>query len=112
MSLKLFFTDYNEDNHIRSDEAKPANLAQIIECLKIRLKDEDNFVGLIDGNDVMLQFMVEEGGQLSVDVPINDRKGSFTKAADLKGCIEIVESLGRTIAVDNIDGLEFKAWGR
>ena len=39
MSLKLFFTDYNEDNHIRSDEAKPANLAQIIECLKTRLKD-------------------------------------------------------------------------
>lgn len=112
MSLKLFFTDYSEDKHIRSDEAKPANHAKIIACLKDRLNEEDNFVGLVDANDVMLQFMVEEGGSLSVDLPIHERKGSLTKPTDLNGCIEIVQSLGSSIVLENIEGLEFKAWGR
>ena len=112
MAFKLFYTDYTQDQHVRSDEAKPADVQQIIDCMNTRLHEEDNFIGLVDDKEVMLQFMVEEGGSLTVDVPVHDRRGSFAKSADLEACIDIVQSLGNTIDINKIAGLEFKPWGR
>ncbi len=112
MSFKLFYTDYSEDKHVRSDEANSATLTEIIECMKVRLNEEDNFVGLIDANNVMLQFMVEEDASLTIDLPIHERKGSFVKKTDLAGCIEIVRALDRHIVLEEFKGLEFKHWGK
>lgn len=112
MSFKLFYTDYSKDKHVRSDEAEPATLEKIVECMNSLLHEEDNFVGVIDGSDVMLQFMVEEDDSMCIDVPVHDRKGSFTKNADLGECIDIVKALEKKIVMEKIGGLEFKSWGR
>ena len=112
MSLKLFYTDYATDEHVASDNAEPTDLEKIKQSMKQRLNEPDNFVGLVDSNSVILQFMVEDDGEITVDVPIHERKGSFMKSANLATCLEIVSALGAQINVDQIDGLEFKTWGR
>jgi len=110
MSFQLFYTDYDKDEHVRSDEPKSANADEIVECMNRVLTEPDNFVGIVDADDVTLQFMVEDDGSVVVDVPVHDKNGSFTKQADLSTCFAIVNKLQDTIVVDAIEGLEFKAW--
>ena len=112
MTFKLFYTDYSEDKHLRSDEAESVTLEKIVDCMNNLLHEPDNFVGIIDCNDVMLQFMVEDDGSICIDAPLHERKGSFTKSADLSECIEIVGALQKNIVLEQINGLEFKSWGR
>lgn len=110
MTFKYFYTDYSKDKHIRSDEAVSETLENIIDCMEGLLHEEDNFIGIIDDNDVMLQFMVEEDGSICIDLPIHDRKGSYTKNADLNECVEIVNAIEKDIVQEQICGLEFKSW--
>jgi len=110
MSFKFFYTDYSTDKHVRSDEAVSETLDNVIGHMQSMLKEPDNFIGLIDENNVMLQFMVEDDGSILVDVPMHERKGSLTKHSDLYGAIEIVRDLKDVILFEEIDGLEFKAW--
>lgn len=110
MSFTYFYTDYTTDKHIRSDEPQSATLAEIIECMKTLLQEPDNFIGIVDEQDVTLQFMVDDDGSIIVDLPVNDKNGSFTKSADLDACIAIVNAIGDGIVLDNIEGLSFKAW--
>lgn len=110
MNFKIFYADYAEDQHISSDEAQSASLVDIVECMHNLLAEPDNFIGLIDSNDVMLQFMVEEDGAILIDAPVNDRNGSFMKSAKLSECIEVVRGLRATIEIEKIPGLEFKPW--
>ena len=110
MKFKLFYTDYVKDQHLRSDEAEPATVENIIDCMNKLLHEPDNFVGIIDSDDVMLQFMVEESSEICIDVPIHDRKGSFMKSTDLNECIGVVTALEEKIVLEDIEGLEFKSW--
>jgi len=112
VAFKLFYTDYTVDKHVRSDEAKPATKEEIVGCMNRLLHEPDNFVGLIDGKDVMLQFMVEDSGEICIDVPLHDRKGSFMKTSDIGECIDIVTALQANIELEEINGLEFKSWGK
>jgi len=112
MTFKLFYTDYSKDKHVRSDEAKSATLEDIIDCMNKLLHEEDNFIGIIDSNNVMLQFMAEDNGAICIDFPEHERKGSFTKNTDLDECIKIVRALEKNIVLEQINGLEFKSWGR
>ncbi len=110
MTFKLFYTDYSKDKHLRSDEAKSASLEKIIDCMNNLLHEPDNFIGIIDDNDVTLQFMVEDKGTISIDAPIEERRGSLTKTADLSECIKLINALQKDIVLEQINGLEFKAW--
>ena len=112
MSYKYYFTDYERDQHIKSDEAKTISLGDVIGIMNKVLTDPDNFVGLIDTNDVMLQFMVEESGDITVDIPLHERKGSFVKTTNLDEALAIVNALKSSIDAKAITGLEFKKWGK
>lgn len=110
MSFKFFYTDYATDKHVRSDEAISETLDTVIGHMQRMLKEPDNFIGLIDENNVMLQFMVEEDGSICVDVPMHDRKGSLTKNTNLYESIEIVNGLKEAILFEEFEGLVFKPW--
>ena len=112
MTFKLFYTDYSDDKHLSSDEAESATLEKIIDCMNRLLNEPDNFVGIIDCNDVMLQFIVEDAGTICIDAPIQERRGSFTKSTDLTECIKVVDALQKNIVLEQINELEFKSWER
>jgi len=110
MAFKFFYTDYANNKDVRSDEAVSETLDNIIGHMQQMLQEPDNFIGLIDENNLMLQFMVEDDGSICVDVPMHEQKGSLTKNATLTESIDIVRELNQEIPFDEIDGLEFKPW--
>jgi len=110
MTFQLFYADYSEDKHVRSDEAESATLEKVIDCMNRLLHEPDNFIGIIDDNNVMLQFMVEETGSICIDAPVHERKGSFTKSTDLGECVAVVGALQKHIVLEKINGLEFTPW--
>jgi hypothetical protein len=112
MTFKLFYTDYTNDKHIKSDEAITATIKEIGTYMSNLLHEPDNFLGIIDDNEVMLQFMVENDGSICVDLPVDERKGSFTKHTDLNSCLQLIASLPEIIELDKIDGLTFNDWRR
>lgn len=111
MTYKFYYTDYATDKHIRSDAAVTEPLENIIDYMQRILHEPDNFIGIIDENNLMLQFMVEDDGSILVDLPMHDRKGSYTKTADLNESIKLVSALSGPIELEQIAGLEFKSWG-
>ncbi|MBS0209632.1 MAG: hypothetical protein JSS27_11835 [Planctomycetes bacterium] len=108
--FKLFFVDYVEDKTLESKDARAATKAEILHSMDCVLHMPRNFVGLIDRNDMTLQFMVNDDKTIHVDVPVPSRTGSFVKTATLKECLDLVSTLGDSIDVAKIGGLTFTSW--
>jgi len=108
--FKVFFADYAEDKILESKDARAATKPDVLHSMDCVLHMPRNFIGLIDRNDVTLQFMVNDDETIHIDVPVPSRTGSFVKTATLKECLDLVGNLGDTIDVAKIDGLTFKSW--
>ena len=110
MPLKMFFVDYCEDKEIESKDARLATNDEILHSMDCVLHMPRNFIGVIDDNDVTLQFMVNDDKSVSIDVPAPLERGSYVKTTDLRDCLEIVKGLGETIDTKSIDGLNLQPW--
>ena len=110
MSLKMFYADYCEGKRIDSSEAWTRTKEEILHSMDCVLHVPENFLGIIDGNDVTLQFMVNDDKTVQVDIPQVDRQGSLTMPANLNDCLDLVRAIGENIDVEAIEGLEFVAW--
>lgn len=108
--LRFFYTDYCEGKSIPSQEAATASLDQILHSMDCVLHVPRNFIGVIDEQNVTLQFMVKDDQSIHVDIPSPARRGSYVKTASIGECLQLVRDLGETIQGESIAGLEFESW--
>lgn len=110
MPYHMFYCDYAEDEDVPAEEAIPADLETIIQRMDSVLRITENFVGMVDTNDVTLQFIVNDDYSIHVDIPIPKKRGSYSKTLPLDACVELVKGIGSTIDPDSIPGLIFESW--
>ena len=110
MGLKIFFADYCEDKILEARDARESSKEDILHSMDCVLHMPRNFLGIIDEDDATLQFMVNDDRTIHVDVPIPAEQGSYSKTAELKECLEIVQNIRERIVMQEIDGLEFELW--
>lgn len=108
--LRFFYTDYCEDKSIPSHEAWTASKDDILHSMDCVLHIPRNFIGIIDDQNVTLQFMVNDDRSIDVDIPSPARRGSYVKTTSLDECLELVRELGESIQPDSIAGLNFTSW--
>ena len=109
-TLRFFYADYCEDKAIPSEEAWTRSKDEILHSMDCVLHVPRNFCGIIDDNDVTLQFMVNDDRSVHVEVPASAERGSYATTMKLEECLELVRSLGDTIQRDLVPGLQFEAW--
>ena len=110
MTLRVFFVDYCEGKRVDSKDAWEATLEDILHEMDCVLHYPRNFIGVIDGNDVTIQFMVNKDKTILVDVPVPEEGGSYGKTTDLRECLNLVRKIGDRIQLEEIDGLTFERW--
>ncbi|RZG72125.1 hypothetical protein [Acinetobacter sp. WCHAc060025] len=109
MRYQYFFTDY-EGEEILADNEITASKEEIIRFMKQILLVKDNFLGIIDQNDLCIQFMVNQDHSILVDIPIPELDGSHTKNTTLMGALQIVHELDAMIQIEDTDNLQFEKW--
>lgn len=109
-TLRFFYTDYCEDKSIPSPEALEVSKEEVLHSMDCVLHMPGNFLGIIDGNDATLQFMVNDDRSIHIDIPTPTKRGSYVKTGSLGECLELVRTMGETIQHDAITGFRFEGW--
>lgn len=109
-NLRFFYTDYCEDKSIPAEEAWEVSKEDVLHSMDCVLHMRGNFLGIIDSNEVTLQFMVNKDRSIHIDIPEPTKGGSYVKTGSLAECLELVRTLGETIQPEAITGLSFESW--
>ena len=105
-----FFSDARNNNVKLPEDRAYQPLPQIEKTMREVLTAPDNFFGVVDRGNVILQFAVNDDSTIRIDLPDPTRKGSLVKDADLEECIALVRQAGPSLATLNIVGMKFESW--
>jgi hypothetical protein len=105
-----FFSDSRNDSVRLPEDRVFQTLPDIEKTMREVLTAPDNFFGIVDRADAILQFAVNDDSTIRIDLPDPTRKGSLVKDADLEECITLVRQVGPALAELNIVGMEFESW--
>jgi hypothetical protein len=105
-----FYSDSRNNNVKLPEDRALRSLPQIEQTMREVLTVPDNFFGIVDRGNAILQFAVNDDSTIRIDLPDPSRKGSLVKDADLEECITLVRQAGPSLAALNIVGMEFESW--
>lgn len=106
----VFYSDYGREVHVPSNEPVRMDLASLLNLMDQVLVAPDNFLGVVDGRNHTLQFLVNPEQTIWMEIPIPEQKGSYGKDASLEDCKLAVEQSQGSFSVDKIAGLKFQSW--
>ena len=98
--MKYFYSDVNDPF---SDISKEGDLGDILKSFVDLSKENGSFLGLINDNGLILQFMCEGEDEFIADIPKIESNGSFQKNLNFKMCIDLIEDFYNEILIDTND---------
>jgi predicted acetyltransferase len=110
LSYRVYYSDFERDIELTPDGARPAEVEEINGLLDQVLAQPGNFLGLIDEQGGILQFLVDEDGHIGVEIPDPARRGHYGKRATLTECKQLVAEADGRFHWDAVDGLQFEKW--
>lgn len=95
--MKYFYSDVNESI---SDISKEGNLEEILMSFNNLSKDDGSFLGLINGNEEIIQFMCKGENKWIADIPKIEDNGSFQRNLSFEQCISFIKDFFKGIPID------------
>jgi hypothetical protein len=92
-ALRMFYCIHAVHECVRPDDAAIADRARSTAIAAKALSRKDDFVGFIDSHDATLQFYVDRADSIRVDMPVPERKGSYTIQTSRAEALQIIASL-------------------
>ena len=108
--FKVFGTCYETDTTILATDPYTTDRDNMVSMAQQLLRSDGDFFGVIDENNVTLQFMMDGAGGVWMEIPIPSKNGSYGKRIqiqDLEGTLLLV---GACIEPEEIGGMEFQQW--
>ena len=112
MDYKVFYLNYKNNEEIPSSSPKKMTKENILEKIEILNEHNDNFFGIIDSNDVTLQFRTNPKSKIWAEIPIAEEKGSYGAEVKYQEVITILKDLDGTIDKNNYSNFEFDPWSK
>jgi hypothetical protein len=106
---RIFYHCDETGGHVPSDQAVAYELDTIIDMSMQILREDGDFLGIIDAADACVQFMSLGGGKIEIDIPDRQRKGSFKKQIH-ENEIEFVVRNVASLFSSTRTGFVFEAW--
>ena len=111
MHYKVFYLFDRTGESISSASALEMSARDISEQLLPRLQTEDDFLGIIDPQDHILQILCEPGnGRYWVELPLDAAKASYGRYMAMVELQELLRQLPAVFDREAIPGLEYRPW--
>ena len=111
MHYRVFYLFDRSGECVSSASAVEMSARAIREQLLPRLQTEDDFLGIIDGEDNVLQILPEPSSRRYwVELPIDAAKASFGRHMNLDEVEHLMNALPVIFGQESIPGLKYKPW--
>jgi hypothetical protein len=111
MHYRVFYFFERSGECITSTGAVEMTARAIREQLIGRLHSEDDYLGIIDGEDNVLQILYEPGeDRYWVELPIEPAKASYGCHMRMDELDELLQRLPRIFDREQIPGMKYRPW--
>jgi len=111
MHYKVFYYFQRSNDVLSSANAMEMSARDIRRQLLARLHTEDDYLGLIDSHDNVLQILCEpKAGLFWIEIPQDAARASWGRYVTMDELVEMVESLPPVFDHEKLPGLEYKPW--
>jgi hypothetical protein len=111
MHYRVFYLFDRTGESVSSASALEMSARSIREQLLPRLQTEDDFLGIIDTQDNVLQILCEPGAsRYWVELPMDAAKASYGRHMSLDELQELMRQLPKVFDIQEIPGLEYRPW--
>ena len=108
---RVFYNVIRLSEEVASQDAREIELADVYTDIFPLVKEDREFIGLIDAEGTVLQAMYDEGAdQYWFEVPRPDLQGSFGTNLSFDAAIDLIKSLDGLFPREGFEGFEFQAW--
>lgn len=110
MEYRVYYCDFERDEEIAANGAIHKSVADILALMDTVLTSPGSFVGLMDKDEGMVQFMVDDDGSIYLDFPCPKERGSYVTHTSLEVCKTIVREANGSLGRGEMTGLAFDPW--
>lgn len=111
MHYKVFYFFERSGECVTSTSAVEMTAKAIREQLIGRLHSEDDYLGIIDGEDNVLQILREPGeDRFWVELPIEAAKASYGRHMGMDELEALFQRLPRTFDREHIPDMHYRPW--
>jgi hypothetical protein len=111
MHYRVFYLFDRSGESISSASAVEMSARSICEQLLPRLQSEDDYLGIIDAQENIMQILCELGtNRYWVELPIDAAKASYGRHMDLEQLRTLLLELPAVFDREVIPGLEYRPW--
>jgi hypothetical protein len=108
--LRVSYCDYDRGLQLAADGAKPMRVDEILALMDEVLQSSGSFISVVDSEDNLMNFIVEEDGALQLDFPSPDERGSYFKRSSMDECKDALRRSNGKLSRTLVDGLDFERW--
>ncbi len=111
MHYRVFYLFERSGESLSSASAVEMSIRSICEQLLPRLQGEDDYLGLIDAQENILQILCEPAARRYwLELPLDAAKASYGKYCDLAELQTLLPGLPAVFDREAIPGLEYRPW--
>ncbi|MBK5965460.1 hypothetical protein CCR95_15530 [Thiocystis minor] len=111
MHYRVFYLFDRSGESVSSASAVEMSARAICEQLLPRLQCEDDYLGIIDAEENIMQILCElEANRYWVELPLDAAKASYGRYVDLDQMRELLLGLPAVFDRQDIPGLEYRPW--
>ncbi len=109
---KYFYYNPVKGYDISCDKPKSLDIDSAIIMMVKTIGDEpESFFGVINLDDVTLQFYLEDSNdRIRMEIPVPEKEGSYAKYVDLNKAVETVRQLKCNFCLNDFPDLKFEKW--
>ena len=111
MHYRVFYLFSRTGESVSSTSAVEMTAKAVCEQLLPRLQSEDDFIGLVDSADNILQILCEPTpDRYWVELPVDAARASYGCYVSFAELSDLVSSLPQVFERADIPGLEYRPW--
>lgn len=111
MHYRTYFFFERSDELVSSASAVDMNAREIREQLLPRLQSNDDYIGLIDAGDNVLQLMFDSDGErFWVEIPLDAAKASYGCHVNRDELEKLIDSLPGVFDQATLPQLKYRPW--
>lgn len=110
MPYQVFYTSYSLQQSVSSSSPRLLDADQL-KTLSLRiLKEEDDFLGVIDNEDRVIQFMRSAADDFRVEIPDVDARNSLQRHLSTEETLELIARLPTSLRDLDLSPFNLVAW--
>ena len=108
---RAFYNIIRAGEYVDSDDSISITLLEVFEELLPKIKEDKEYLGLIDSKDTTLQFMYEaESDQFWTEIPNPEKNGSYGRNIEYEDMHEFLRDLPEVFPTEGFGGFKFQPW--